>query len=119
MFNSAFFDTSDHGVGGWGDANNDFQINTGGFKDQLRVYPSPHYIRRNYSLYPFSNPDTLPPWGNAPDSPPRQTTLAINGTMVKSNVDGLVANYTGDYFAFQAYFESINVSLMLPPIVSF
>ena len=36
--------------------------------------------------------------------------MAINGSMVKSNVDGLVANYTGDYFAFQAYFESVNMS---------
>ena len=72
-------------------------------------------MRRNYSLYPFSNPDTLPPWGNAPDSPPRQATLAINGSMTKKNVDGLIANYTGNFFQFQAYFESVNVSLVLLP----
>ena len=37
--------------------------------------------------------------------------------MVKPNVDGLVASYTSDYFAFQAYFKSVNVSPILPPIV--
>lgn len=79
------------------------------------MYPNPHLMRRNYSLYPFSNPDTLPPWGNAPDSPPRQATLAINGSMTKKNVDGLIANYTGNFFQFQAYFESVNVSLVLLP----
>ena len=88
-------------------------IDSGGFRDQLRVYPDPHYIKRNYSLYPFSDPDTLPPWGNAPDSHPRQSTLAINGSRVKSNVDDSVANYTRNFFAFQTYFGSFNVNPIL------
>lgn len=118
MYNSAFLDTSDSGLGGWGDPDNDFQIFNGGFKDEIRVYPNPHHIRRNFSVMPFSNPDTLPPFGADPLAPPRQTTLMINGSMTQANVAGLIANYTGDYFAFQAYFESTNVSSTLLFIAS-
>jgi len=106
MYNSAFFDNSSSGVGGWGHPDTDFQITSGGFKDQVRAYPIPHYIRRNFSLYPFSNPAVLPPFGNDPNAPPSPTTVAINGSMTKQNVDSLIANYTGDYFGFQTYFES-------------
>ena len=77
-----------HRAGGWGDPNNDFQTDSGRFKDEAGVYPNPHYIKRNYSLYPLSNPNTLPPWGNAPDSLPRQVT----GGRTKANDSGLVAD---------------------------
>lgn len=107
---SSFFDPSDSGVGGWGDPENDYQINTGGFKDQIRVYPSPHHIRRNFSLFPFTNPDVKPPFGNDPNAPPAPVGLMVNTTMTKENVDSMVANFTGDYFGFQSYFESPAVS---------
>ena len=55
---STFFDNSSHGVSGWGDPENDFQIYTGGFKDVIRAYPNPHHIRRNFTLFPFQ----MPPW---------------------------------------------------------
>ena len=63
-------------------------IDSGGFRDQVKVYPNPHYIGRNYSLYPFSNPNNFPPWGNAPDSLPRQVT----GGRTKANDGGLVVD---------------------------
>ena len=110
MYNSDFFDPSDSGVGGWGDPENDYQINTGGFKDTIRVYPNPHHIRRNFSVFPFTNPDVTPPFGADPNAPPRPVGLMINTTMTKENVDGMVANFTGDFFGFQAYFESPAVS---------
>jgi len=107
-FNSPFFDTSANGVGGWGKAEDDFQVYNGGFKDWVRVYPSPHHIRRNFSVYPFSNPALLPPWGNAPDGPPRNVGLQVNATMTKTNVDYVVNNFEGNYMALQSYFESAN-----------
>jgi len=106
IYNSAFWDGSPSGVGGWGDPNNDFQIHDGGFKDMVVAYPNPHHIRRNFSLYPFSNPDVKPPFAGDPNGPAPPVGFMINTTMTKQNVDGLIANYTGDYFGFQSYFES-------------
>jgi len=106
FYNSDFWDTSSNGVGGWGDPNNDFQIYDGGFKDVVRVYPSPHHIRRNYSLFPMSNPRLIPPWGFDPLAPPLNASYMINTTMTKENVDYVTSNYEGNYMAFQGYFES-------------
>jgi hypothetical protein len=110
IYGSPFFDNSSSGVGGWGDPNNDYQIYTGGFKDEIRAYPSPHHIRRNFSLYPFSNPDLLPPFAGDPAAPPSPVDLMINTTMTKENVD-YVVNFEGDFFGFHAYAESTVVSL--------
>ena len=55
-FEHSIVDNSSHGVGGWGDPENDFQIYTGGFKDVIRAYPNPHHIRRNFTLFPFQMP---------------------------------------------------------------
>ena len=93
-------------VGGWGDPDNDYQISTGGFKDIIMAYPSPHRIRRNYTLYPYASPGFPPPWGNDPAAPPPPADLMINTTMTKENVDYTVNNYEGDFFGFQTYFEN-------------
>jgi tyrosinase len=108
VYGSSFFDTSSYGVGGWGDPDNDYQIKDGGFKDMVVTYPSPHHIRRNFSLFPFTNPNLNPPWGNDPLGPPPQTSLMINRTMVKENVDFIVKSFEGNFMGFQGYFESVN-----------
>jgi hypothetical protein len=41
IYKSRLFDNSSSGLGGCGDPNNDYQIYTGGFKDEIRAYPSP------------------------------------------------------------------------------
>ena len=111
--NSAFFDTSSYGVGGWGDPKNDFQIYNGGFKDMVRAYPTPHHIRRNFSNFPLTNPAILAPWGNAPDAPPRQTDFMVTPTLTKANVDFVVNGFEGNISAMQAYVDSSNVSSTL------
>jgi len=110
MFNSAFFDNSSHGVGGWGDPNNDYQIYTGGFKDVVRTYPNPHHIRRNFSILPFTNPDgaAISPFALAPDAPPPQPDYLANTGMTKANVDFIVSSFQGDFINFQTYFEGTN-----------
>jgi len=106
MFNSAFFDNSTYqGVGGWGDPNNDFQIYTGGFKDQIRTYPSLHHIRRNFSLYPFDNPNAVKPFPNDPNAPPLPVGFAVNGSMTKANETFAVNGFEGDFITFQAFVE--------------
>jgi len=106
--NSPFFDTSSFGVGGWGDPKNDFQIYNGGFKDMVRAYPTPHHIRRNFSDFPFTNPNILAPWGNAPDAPPRQTGFRVSPTLAQTNVDFMKNSFEGNYSAMQAYVDSSN-----------
>ena len=102
MFDSTFFDDSSHGVGGWGDPNDDYQISTGGFKDVIRAYPIPHNIRRNFTLYPFQS---------LLGAPPAMADAPINGTMTKENVDHVLTNFDGGFIAFQTYLESFNVSV--------
>ena len=82
------------------------------------AYPTPHRLRRNFTLYPYADPAYPPPWGDDPLAPPVPTGLMANTTMTKENVDYIVNSYEGDYFGFQAYFEDlVQVSLVLPPSV--
>lgn len=112
LFNSPFFDnSSSSGVGGWGDPENDYQIYTGGFKDQIRAYPTPHHIRRNFTLYPYANPNLVSPFQGDPHAPPSPATLMINVSMTRENVDYLVNGFDGNFIGFHAYLESVNVSL--------
>ena len=74
------------------------------------AYPTPHRIRRNYTLYPFDDPNFVLPF-------PLPKHLMVNTTITKENVDHVVNNYEGDYFGFQAYFESATVSLILPLLI--
>jgi tyrosinase len=108
FYNSPFFDPSSSGVGGWGDPDNDFQIKDGGFKDMVLAYPSPHHIRRNFSLFPFTNPSLIPPWGNDPAAPPRPVGFMVNTTMTKQNVDFVVNGFEGNYTSMHAYLDSTN-----------
>jgi len=107
MYNSPFFDDSPSGVGGWGDPKNDYQINTGGFKDLIVAYPTPHRIRRNYTLYPFRNPGAGRLFPNDPLAPPPPTDLMINASMTKRNYEYTVNNFTGNFIGFHSYTESL------------
>ena len=106
MYNSEFFDNSSSGVGGWGDPTNDYQISTGGLKDMFLAYPSPHRIRRNFTLYPYASLNIPPPFNDPASAPPAPADLMINTTMTQQNVDFILNNFEGDFFGFQAYFEN-------------
>jgi len=41
----------------------------------------------------------------------------VNVSMTKQNVDFIVNNFEGDFIGFQEYFESLNVSSTLPPLL--
>jgi len=102
IYNAGIWDDDDEsGLGRWGDPDNDLQIATGGFKDQVRVYPSTHHIRRNFSLNPFRNPV----FGAASDG---LLDYRPNDTMVPENVEYMVGGFIGDFVGFHAYFEGID-----------
>jgi len=96
-----FSDSTFDGLGGWGDPNNDYQISTGGLKDIRLAYPSPHYIRRNFSIhFPPSFP--LPP-----GVPPVDPALNLNDTFTSNITDFIVNSFTGNFTLFQATLEGL------------
>ena len=95
------------GLGCWGDPNDDIQITTGGFKDLVRVYPSPHRIRRNYTLQALAN---IPnPFPNDPLAPSIDTSVLVNGSFARTNYDFSLNGFVGDFRGFQAYLEGPQV----------
>ncbi|THU85700.1 Di-copper centre-containing protein [Dendrothele bispora CBS 962.96] len=100
VYNSPLFTidrNSSSGLGGWGDPSNDFQVPTGGFSDFHLSYPSPHIVRRNF---------TLQPWIDETDPGlfPTPATDA-NATFTQDEVDYMVNNFVGDFVGFQKYME--------------
>jgi ABC-type uncharacterized transport system permease subunit len=57
------------------------------------------------------------PFADDPAAPPAPFDLMINTTMTKENLNYSVDNFEGDFFGFQAYFESLQVSLALSLLV--
>ena len=102
FFESSFwsdFNTSS-GIGGWGDPNNDYQVPTGGFSDFYLVYPSPHILRRNFTLQPYLGLD---------ESFFTQPDIDANATFTVTEVDYMVNNFKGDFKGFQMYLEGFEV----------
>ena len=103
VYNATIWDDSPSGLGRWGDPANDYQINSGGFANQIRVYPEPHHIRRNYSLFPFTNPV----FGSLMED---LASYMANSTLTHENVAKMVNGFDGDFVGFQTYFEDLDVS---------
>jgi len=119
FYNSKFFDnSSSSGVGAWGDPANDYQIFTGGLKDIMLAYPSPHHIRRNFTILPFALPNALNLFPGDPTAPPPQGDLMINTTFTKEDVDYMVNDFQGDFIGFQAWMESGGVHPSMHLIIS-
>ena len=58
FFESSFWKDSHpkSGLGGWGDPNKDYSVPDGGFRKLRLSYPSPHIVRRNFTLRAFDIP---------------------------------------------------------------
>ena len=83
------------GLGGWGDPNDDFAVVDGGLSGMHVSYPSPHVIRRNFTLRPFDFPI---PWFS-------DTSKMANTSITADGVDRIINNYVGDFKAFQVAWE--------------
>ncbi|TFK66538.1 Di-copper centre-containing protein [Pluteus cervinus] len=86
------------GLGLWGDRGQDYQVTTGGFSSSSTFklsYPSPHPLRRNFTLQPFLG---FPPVLG-------DVTVTANSTFTKEKIDGLVNGHVGDFKRFQMEFE--------------
>lgn len=107
FFEASMFKDSDpeSGLGGWGDSAVDYSVPDGGFSSSSSFrlsYPSPHTLRRNFTLRPWLNPPTPPGFITDP-------TLPANATFTKQEIDKLITGFKGDYKGFQAQFESFQV----------
>ena len=101
FFQSSFWNDSDpySGLGGWGQPNADFSVPDGGFKTLHLSYPSPHILRRNFTLRPFDLPLVFF----------TQPQMEANITFTASKIETLLETPVGDYKGFQAAFEAFEV----------
>jgi len=96
FYESSFWKDPDpaSGLGGWGDPNADFQVPDGGFNTLPLSYPSPHTVRRNFTLYPFNfvlyiNPQEMG-----------------NSSFSASVVETILQTSAGNYKGFQTVLEA-------------
>jgi hypothetical protein len=88
------------GLGGWGDPNADFSVPDGGFNKLHLSYPSPHTLRRNFTLRPFASP-LLPP-AFFPD-PQKEANASFSASAIEAVLEA------GDYKCFQTALETFEV----------
>ena len=99
FFESSFWKDSHpkSGLGGWGDPNNDYSMPDGGFRKLRLSYPSPHIVRRNFTLRPFDIPFVV-----FKDTDP---TLEANKTFLAPAVEKILK--VPDYKTFQKEIEGL------------
>ena len=100
FYESSFWKDSDpkSGFGGWGDPNADYQVPDGGFHTLPLSYPSPHTVRRNFTLFLPSSLGALP----AP-------TTDNNASFSASVIEAILNISPGDYKQFQTVIEAPGV----------
>ncbi|KAF8495782.1 Di-copper centre-containing protein [Russula emetica] len=96
FYESSFWKDSDpkSGLGGWGDPNADYQVPDGGFHTLPLSYPSPHTVRRNFTL-------VAPPFPGAAPGP----QMSNNASFSASVIESILRISPGDYKQFQTAVE--------------
>ena len=104
FYESSFWKDSDpkSGLGGWGDPNADFSVPDGGFNEFHLSYPSPHTLRRNFTLLAFDSP--FLPAEFFPE-PLKEANVSISAAAIET----VLETPAGDYKNFQAGFEAFEV----------
>ena len=87
------------GLGGWGDPNADFSMPDGGFRTFQLSYPSPHIIRRNFTLRPFNVPSPLI----------MDRQKIGNSSFAASVIGPILETSAGDFEGFQKVLEAFEV----------
>ena len=110
FYNSSIFDPSlTSGFGGWGDPNDDIQVMTGAFSyDFIVSYPSPHRVRRNFTLQPWIGDDILYMDGSTTYY---NTSQVATDLFTPASQAAMVNGSIGDFTSFQAIFEGISVRM--------
>ncbi|KAF7294348.1 Peptidase S53 domain-containing protein [Mycena chlorophos] len=106
VYNSPLFGdfNSETGLGGWGDPSNDYTVYNGAFSNTSGfnlAYPTPHNLRRNFTLQPFLTSGYF-----LPDVAQQQ--LYVNETFTNEQVQKMIHGFVGDYKGLQTYIEGFN-----------
>jgi hypothetical protein len=106
FYESSFWKESDpeSGLGGWGDPNADFAVPDGGFHTLRLSYPSPHTVRRNFSLLSFNFPFPAP----IVTDPLKMG----NTSFTASVIEAILKTSAGNYKEFQTALEAPEVRKM-------
>ncbi|VDB83076.1 unnamed protein product [Peniophora sp. CBMAI 1063] len=101
FFESTFWEDSNSasGLGGWGDAKKDYEVQDGGFSTFTLSYPSSHILRRNFTERPYENLDDSSGLFPIPD-------LEANSTFTVDKIAAGINGYVGDFPHFQQWMES-------------
>jgi tyrosinase len=93
FYESSFWKDSDpvSGLGGWGDPNADFAVPDGGFHKLPLSYPSPHTVRRNFTLLSFDQPSLAALF---PD-PLKLGNTSFTASVVKAVLETSAGDYQG------------------------
>lgn len=102
FFESSFWKDSNpqSGLGGWGNPKADYSVPDGGFRKLHVSYPSPHVVRRNFTLQPFGD---LPASVSIFFTDPLKEA---NSSFLASEIEKLLETPAGDYKNFHAAFEA-------------
>jgi tyrosinase len=102
FYGATIFKDSDptSGLGGWGDPSKDFEVQDGAVSDFWLSYPSPHYLRRNFTLRPYS----AKPKSILIPNP----TVEANSTFRPEDVQRLLTTHDGDFKGFQTELEGFS-----------
>jgi len=105
---SSFWKDSDpqSGLGGWGNPNADFSVPDGGFNTFQLSYPSPHTLRRNFTLLAFDSSFLPAQFFTEP-------LKEANASFSASAIEALLKTSAGDYRDFQAAFETFEVRTLI------
>jgi hypothetical protein len=105
FYESSFWKDSDpvSGLGGWGDPNADFEVPDGGFHAMPLSYPSPHTLRRNFTLQPYID-GSFPLWTD-----PQKIG---NASFAAAVVEAVLGTPAGDYKGFHTALETPEVRKM-------
>ena len=87
------------GLGGWGDPNADFSVPDGGFRNFHISYPSPHIVRRNFTLFSFNLQFPLM----------TDKQKIGNTSFTASVIHAILETSAGDYKGFQVPLEAPEV----------
>lgn len=101
FFESSFWDEDSpvSGLGGWGDATKDYEVQDGGFSTFTLSYPSYHTLRRNFTERPYEGLDNTSGLFPDPD-------LEANSTFTVDAIAAGINGYVGDFPNFQYWMES-------------
>lgn len=91
------------GLGGWGNPSNDYEVPAGGLSDFHLSYPSPHILRRNFTLQPWA-----PFAGSQFFTEPEKMA---NTSFTQTEVSKMVNGFSGDFKGFQKYMEGFEVCI--------